>query len=50
MLNITGGGESKFKSERELFYLKPQIIFDINTDTEEIQKSVALLFSEKYAE
>ena len=45
MLNITGGGENKFKSERELYYLKPQIIFDINTDTEEIQKRVASLFS-----
>jgi cysteate synthase len=50
MLNITGGGENKFKSERELYYLKPRIVFDINTDTEEIQKSVALLFSEKYSE
>lgn len=45
MLNITGGGENKFKSERELFYLKPHIIFDINTDTEEIQQRVASLFS-----
>jgi cysteate synthase len=45
MLNITGGGENKFKSERDLFYLKPQIVFDINTDTEEIQKRVSLIFS-----
>ncbi len=32
MLNITGGGEAKFKAENELFYLKPEIIFDIDPD------------------
>ncbi|HSO87727.1 MAG TPA: cysteate synthase [Draconibacterium sp.] len=45
MLNITGGGEAKFKAQNKLFYLKPEIVFDINTDMEEIQKKVALLFS-----
>jgi cysteate synthase len=45
MLNITGGGEAKFKSEKELFYLKPSIIFDINTGTPEIHKAVTELFS-----
>jgi cysteate synthase len=45
MLNITGGGESKFKSERELFYLKPQIIFDMNPDAEEVKKLVEELFA-----
>jgi cysteate synthase len=44
MLNITGGGENKFKAEIELFWLKPRIIFEINPDTEEIQKRVASLF------
>jgi cysteate synthase len=44
MLNITGGGECKFKAEKELFWLKPQIVFDINPDAEEIQKRVASLF------
>ena len=45
MLNITGGGENRFKSENELFYLKPQIIFEINASTSEIQKAVSALFS-----
>ena len=45
MLNITGGGEDKFKAKKELFQLKPRIVFDINPDAEEIQKRVALLFA-----
>ena len=45
MLNITGGGEDKFKAKKELFRLKPRIVFDINPDAEEIQKRVALLFA-----
>jgi cysteate synthase len=44
MLNITGGGEARFKSKNELFYLKPQIIFDINASTSEIHKAVSALF------
>lgn len=45
MLNITGGGEQKFKSEKELYYLKPRIVFDMNPDAEEVQKGVASLFT-----
>lgn len=45
MLNITGGGEEKFKSENELFYLKPEIIFDIDPEPEFVQKQVSTLFS-----
>jgi len=44
MLNITGGGEERFKAENEVFYLKPHIIFDINPNTEEINEKVASLF------
>lgn len=44
MLNITGGGEEKFKSKNELFYLKPEIIFDIDPDSEEVIKQVSTLF------
>jgi cysteate synthase len=44
MLNITGGGEEKFKAEKELFYLKPQIIFDINPNEEDVKKQLAELF------
>ena len=45
MLNITGGGENRFKSENKLYYLKPQVIFDINVSAAELQKSVTSLFS-----
>lgn len=44
MLNITGGGEEKFKSEHDLFYLKPKIVFDINPNEEEVKAKVAELF------
>ncbi len=44
MLNITGGGEAKFKSENELFYLKPKIVFNIDSDPEEVKRKVATLF------
>jgi cysteate synthase len=44
MLNITGGGEERFKAEKELFYLKPDLIFDFNPDVELVQKEVSALF------
>ena len=44
MLNITGGGEEKFKSENKLYYLKPEIIFDIDPDVERVQKEITALF------
>jgi cysteate synthase len=44
MLNITGGGEKRFKAEKELFYLKPDLIFDFNPDVELVQKEVSALF------
>ncbi len=44
MLNITGGGEEKFKSEHELHYLKPSLVFDINPDAKEIKAKLANLF------
>ena len=44
MLNITGGGEKQFKAERELFYMKPDLIFDINPDPVTVQKQVEQLF------
>ena len=30
MLNITGGGEEKFKKGRQLHYLKPSVVFNLN--------------------
>ena len=44
MLNITGGGEEKFKTENQLFYLKPEFIFNINPNPDEVKEQVEKLF------
>ncbi len=44
MLNITGGGEERFKHDKELHYLTPSIVFDINPDSEEIKTRLKDLF------
>ncbi len=38
MLNITGGGEERFKKDKEIFKLKPERVFAISADKEEIKK------------
>lgn len=38
MLNITGGGEERFKKDKEIFKLKPEKVFATNADKEEIRK------------
>lgn len=43
MLNITGGGENRYKSEHQLFYLKPSAIFDFNPTLEEVKQALKLL-------
>lgn len=44
MLNITGGGEALFKSERDLFYLKPSLVLPIDSNVETIKDGVCSLF------
>lgn len=44
MLNITGGGEKRFKHEKELFYLEPSVIFDINPDPDEVKQKIRELY------
>lgn len=44
MLNITGGGEERFKSEKEICYLKPSYVFDINPDLEKVKEVMEDLF------
>lgn len=44
MLNITGGGEEKFKREHELYYLKPSSVLDINPEPEEVADVIKALF------
>ncbi len=44
MLNITGGGEERFKREKQLVYLKPHFTFDINPNPDEVRKKLEGLF------
>jgi len=37
MLNITGGGEKRFKQNRELHYLKPTYIFEVTPSVEKVK-------------
>lgn len=43
MLNITGGGEEKFKAEHNLFYLKPELICDIDPEVEMVKEKISAL-------
>lgn len=43
MLNITGGGEQKFKNENELHYLKPEMIFEINPEADSVKERLKKL-------
>lgn len=45
MLNITGGGEKKMQREKTMNYLKPNLIFKIGQDKEEIKKAITELFT-----
>lgn len=45
MLNITGGGEARYRSEHEIFYLQPDIIFPLNANEEDVVLKVEELFA-----
>ena len=44
MLNITGGGENRMKGEKQLYYLKPDYIFDISPDRSVVKEVLERLF------
>jgi len=44
MLNITGGGEQRFKRDHEVVYLKPLHVFDINPSVEDVKEVMDKLF------
>ncbi len=44
MLNITGGGEEKFKRENDIIYLKPKHVFDITPDIETVKEVLDKMF------
>lgn len=43
MLNITGGGEKRYKSEHQLYYLKPAAVFGFNPTLDEVRQALAAL-------
>jgi cysteate synthase len=44
MLNITGGGEELFKEDKELFHLRPSLVFPRNASFEQVREKVSGLF------
>lgn len=44
MLNITGGGEKRATDGKELWYLKPSLIFDLDPNEAEVIEKVEMLF------
>ncbi len=44
MINITGGGENKLKSEKEVTYLKPVHIFDVTPTLENVKEVLSKIF------
>ena len=44
MLNITGGGEKRATDGKQLWYLKPSLVFDLNVDEAEVINKVEKLF------
>lgn len=44
MLNITGGGEEHFRKDKQLYYLKPSLIFGVTFPEEEVKDKIIGLF------
>jgi len=44
MLNITGGGERRYKSEQNISYIKPSYIFPLAPDCDDVITKVEKLF------
>ncbi|MCX6235784.1 MAG: cysteate synthase [Bacteroidetes bacterium] len=44
MLNITGGGEKRFRLNKKFNYLKPSVVFDIHPDPEMVKRSIDDIF------
>jgi cysteate synthase len=42
MLNITGGGENRFKQDKEVSYLKPCHVFNISPDMKRVAEAVCI--------
>ena len=44
MLNITGGGEARYKADKEIFYLKPSLVFPLSSNADDVVAKVEELF------
>ncbi|MFC2123706.1 cysteate synthase [Bacteroidota bacterium] len=44
MLNITGGGEERFREGKSLHFLKPSLVLDAATPEEEVKRKITALF------
>ena len=44
MLNITGGGEERAKSEQEIVYARPHLVLDPSLTTEEIISEIDKIY------
>lgn len=45
MLNITGGGEQKFKNEKQLHHIKPDLVLPVNPNPDEVVQAIIRLYS-----
>jgi cysteate synthase len=50
MLNITGGGEMRYKGENEIFYLHPSHVFPLQPNKSDVIAKVERLFLQSYHE
>jgi cysteate synthase len=44
MLNITGGGEARYKADKEITYLKPSVVFPLAPDADDVVAKCEELF------
>jgi cysteate synthase len=44
MLNITGGGEARYKADKDIFHLKPNYIFPLAAKEQDVVAKVEALF------
>ena len=44
MLNVTGGGEARYKADKEISYLKPSLVFPLSPDADEVVAKCEELF------
>jgi cysteate synthase len=45
MLNVTGGGEKRFMQNKQVSYLKPSVVFDINPDPKFVKSRISELYT-----